>query len=38
VKRADGAMYRAKTDRRNDYRFAGDPSLYSQADEKSRRE
>jgi diguanylate cyclase (GGDEF)-like protein/PAS domain S-box-containing protein len=38
VKRADGAMYRAKTERRNDYRFAGDPSLYSQADEKSRRQ
>jgi len=36
LKRADGAMYRAKTERRNDYRFAGDPSLYSQADEKSR--
>jgi len=38
VKRADGAMYRAKTRRRNDYRFWGDPSLYSQADEKSRRQ
>jgi diguanylate cyclase (GGDEF)-like protein len=38
VKRADGAMYRAKSQRRNDYRFWGDPSLYSQADEKSRRQ
>jgi len=32
LKRADGAMYRAKTERRNDYRYWGDPSLYSQAD------
>ena len=31
LKRADGAMYRAKAERRNDYRFWGDPSLYSQA-------
>jgi diguanylate cyclase (GGDEF)-like protein/PAS domain S-box-containing protein len=38
VKRADGAMYRAKTERRNDYRFAGDPSLYSQADVPTRRQ
>lgn len=37
VKRADGAMYRAKTERRNDYRFFGDPSLYSQADVPTRR-
>jgi GGDEF domain-containing protein len=32
LRRADGAMYRAKTERTNDYRFWGDPSLYSQAD------
>ena len=38
LKRADGAMYRAKTERRNDYRFWGDPSLYSQADESTRRQ
>ena len=31
VNRADGAMYRAKTERRNDYRFWGDPARYSQA-------
>jgi diguanylate cyclase (GGDEF)-like protein len=38
LKRADGAMYKAKTERRNDYRFAGDPSLYSQADVATRRQ
>jgi len=27
LKRADGAMYRAKTERRNDYRFWGEPAL-----------
>jgi diguanylate cyclase (GGDEF)-like protein/PAS domain S-box-containing protein len=32
LKRADGAMYRAKAERTNDYRFWGDPSLYSQVD------
>jgi diguanylate cyclase (GGDEF)-like protein/PAS domain S-box-containing protein len=37
LKRADGAMYRAKTERRNDYRFWGDPSHYSQADVVTRR-
>ena len=31
VNRADGAMYRAKTERRNDYRFWGEPARYSQA-------
>jgi hypothetical protein len=31
-------MYRAKTERRNDYRFWGNPALYSQAEEKSRRQ
>jgi len=30
LKRADGAMYRAKSERRNDYRFWGDQSHYSQ--------
>ena len=37
VKRADGAMYRAKTERMNDYRFWGDPSHYSRADVPTRR-
>jgi diguanylate cyclase (GGDEF)-like protein/PAS domain S-box-containing protein len=37
VKRADGAMYRAKTERRNDYRFWGDPALYLRADAPARR-
>ena len=37
VNRADGAMYRAKTERRNDYRFWGDPALYSRADTPARR-
>jgi diguanylate cyclase (GGDEF)-like protein/PAS domain S-box-containing protein len=37
LKRADGAMYRAKTERRNDYRFWGDPALYSRADAPARR-
>jgi len=31
LKRADGAMYRAKTERSNDYRFWGDPDFDSQA-------
>jgi diguanylate cyclase (GGDEF)-like protein/PAS domain S-box-containing protein len=31
VKRADGAMYRAKTEHMNDYRFWGDPSRYARA-------
>jgi diguanylate cyclase (GGDEF)-like protein len=31
LKRADGAMYRAKTERRNDYRFWSDPALYLRA-------
>jgi diguanylate cyclase (GGDEF)-like protein/PAS domain S-box-containing protein len=31
VKRADGAMYRAKTERMNDYRFWGTPSRYARA-------
>ena len=29
VSRADGAMYRAKTERRNSYRFWGDPGRYA---------
>lgn len=37
VKRADGAMYRAKSQRRNDYRFWGDPSLYARAKVVTRR-
>jgi diguanylate cyclase (GGDEF)-like protein len=37
LKRADGAMYRAKTERRNDYRFWGDPALYSRAGAPTRR-
>jgi diguanylate cyclase (GGDEF)-like protein/PAS domain S-box-containing protein len=37
VKRADGAMYRAKTERRNDYRFWGEPALYSRAGAPARR-
>jgi diguanylate cyclase (GGDEF)-like protein/PAS domain S-box-containing protein len=37
VKRADGAMYRAKTERMNDYRFWGDPSSYARAKVASRR-
>jgi diguanylate cyclase (GGDEF)-like protein/PAS domain S-box-containing protein len=37
VNRADGAMYRAKTERRNDYRFWGDPALYSRAGAPTRR-
>jgi diguanylate cyclase (GGDEF)-like protein/PAS domain S-box-containing protein len=37
LKRADGAMYRAKTERRNDYRFWGDPALYSRAAVPARR-
>lgn len=36
VNRADGAMYRAKTERRNDYRFWGDPARYSQASATTR--
>lgn len=31
LRRADGAMYRAKTERRNDYRFWGDPARYARA-------
>jgi len=31
LKRADGAMYRAKTERMNDYRFWGNPSSYARA-------
>lgn len=31
VKRADSAMYRAKSERTNDYRFWGNPARYSQA-------
>ncbi len=37
VKRADGAMYRAKSERTNDYRFWGDPARYSQAGAAARR-
>jgi diguanylate cyclase (GGDEF)-like protein/PAS domain S-box-containing protein len=37
LKRADGAMYQAKSERMNDYRFWGDPSHYSQADVVTRR-
>jgi len=37
LKRADGAMYRAKSERRNDYRFWGDPSNYTQANSATRR-
>lgn len=37
LKRADAAMYRAKTERRNDYRFWGDPALYTRADAPTRR-
>jgi diguanylate cyclase (GGDEF)-like protein/PAS domain S-box-containing protein len=37
VKRADGAMYRAKSERMNDYRFWGDPSLDSRAGAATRR-
>jgi diguanylate cyclase (GGDEF)-like protein len=37
VKRADGAMYRAKTARMNDYRFWGDPSHYARARVATRR-
>jgi diguanylate cyclase (GGDEF)-like protein len=37
LKRADGAMYRAKTEHMNDYRFWGDPSRYSRADAPTRR-
>lgn len=37
LKRADGAMYRAKTERRNDYRFWGDPLLYSRTGAAARR-
>jgi len=37
VKRADGAMYRAKTERMNAFRFWGDPSLYSRAKVVTRR-
>jgi len=37
LKRADGAMYRAKTERRNDYRFWGDPALYPRAVARARR-
>jgi diguanylate cyclase (GGDEF)-like protein/PAS domain S-box-containing protein len=37
LKRADGAMYRAKSERMNDYRFCGDPSLYSRAVVATRR-
>ncbi len=36
VKRADGAMYRAKTERRNDYRFWGNPSLSVRGQARSR--
>lgn len=38
LKHADEAMYRAKTERRNDYRFWGDPSNYTQADSATRRQ
>ncbi|MGH8633959.1 MAG: diguanylate cyclase domain-containing protein [Burkholderiales bacterium] len=36
LKRADGAMYRAKAERRNDYRFWSDPAHRSQAGESTR--
>ena len=36
LKRADGAMYRAKSERSNDYRFWGDPSLYARAEVATR--
>jgi len=37
LKRADRAMYRAKTERMNDYRFWGAPSLYARAKGVTRR-
>ena len=37
LKRADGAMYRAKSERMNDYRFWGDPSHYARAAVATRR-
>jgi diguanylate cyclase (GGDEF)-like protein/PAS domain S-box-containing protein len=37
LKRADGAMYRAKTEHMNDYRFWGDPSRYARAQAVTRR-
>jgi len=37
LKRADGAMYRAKSERMNDYRFWGDPSVYARAKAVTRR-
>jgi diguanylate cyclase (GGDEF)-like protein/PAS domain S-box-containing protein len=37
LKRADGAMYRAKSERMNDYRFWGDPSHYARAGVATRR-
>lgn len=37
IKRADGAMYRAKTGHRNDYRFWRAPSLHPQAGGNTRR-
>jgi diguanylate cyclase (GGDEF)-like protein/PAS domain S-box-containing protein len=37
LKRADGAMYRAKTERRNDYQFWRAPSRHPQADRNTRR-
>ncbi len=36
LKRADGAMYRAKTGHRNDYRFWRDPSLSARRQARSR--
>jgi diguanylate cyclase (GGDEF)-like protein/PAS domain S-box-containing protein len=37
LNRADGAMYRAKTERRNNYRFWGDTARYSRATTTTRR-
>jgi diguanylate cyclase (GGDEF)-like protein/PAS domain S-box-containing protein len=37
LKRADGAMYQAKSERMNDYRFWGDPSHYARAKVVTRR-
>jgi len=37
VNRADGAMYRAKTERRNHYRFWGNPAFNSRAGAAARR-
>jgi len=36
LRRADGAMYRAKTERRNDYRFWAGPSLSARRQARSR--